>query len=124
MKANSPTPIWPTRRVSALRSWQLSRLRRYLNETVLPFSAHYGALFRREKLDPAALTSLDSLRRIPFTTKLDFMPDREHSDPVRDFILVPDKAILSRRFSSIARALLQGRSAVAQRFEREFRPLL
>ncbi len=121
---NSPLPRWPTHRASALHNWQLARLRRYLRETVLPFSAYYGALFRREKIDARALTSLDSLRRIPFTSKLDFAPRPDKADPVRDFVLIPDKAILSRRYSSIARALVHGRASVAEGFEREFRPLL
>ncbi len=115
---------WPSRPTSALRDWQLARLRSYLRDTVLPFSAHYGALFSREKIDLSALKTPDDLRRIPFTTKLDFAPNAEKSDPIRDFVLVPDKAALSRRISTIAKALLLGRNAVAEGFEREFRPLL
>jgi phenylacetate-coenzyme A ligase PaaK-like adenylate-forming protein len=106
------------------RNWQLARLRRYLRETVLPFSAHYGALFRREGIDLSQLRTSDDLRRIPFTTKCDFLPDAEGADPVRDFVLKPDRALLARRPSTIVRALLQGRTAVAEGFEREFRPLL
>ena len=48
MKRNSPWPSNPR----SLREWQLARLRGYLRTTVLPFSAHYGALFRREGIDP------------------------------------------------------------------------
>lgn len=116
-------PRWPAHPQS-LRDWQLARLRTYLRATVLPFSAHYRRLFEKDHLDPDALRSPDDLRRIPFTTKLDFLPGHEGADPVRDFVLVPDRAILARRFSSIAKALLHGRAAVAEGFEREFRPLL
>jgi phenylacetate-coenzyme A ligase PaaK-like adenylate-forming protein len=66
----------------------------------------------------------DDLRRIPFTTKLDFLPGHEGADPVRDFVLAPDRDVLARRFSTLAKALLHGRAAVADGFEREFRPLL
>ena len=45
-------------------------------------------------------------------------------DPVRDFVLIPDRGVLSRRPSSIVGALLRGRAAVAADFEREFRPIL
>ncbi|MEA3212969.1 MAG: phenylacetate-CoA ligase [Chthoniobacter sp.] len=114
---------WPSRPHS-LREWQLARLRRYLRTTVLPFSAHYGALFRREGIAPAQLRTLDDLRRIPFTTKKDFLPGVDGADPVRDFVLQPDPAVLSRRPATLARALLHGRHAVAEGFEREFRPLL
>ncbi len=102
----------------------MARLRRYLQDTVLPFSAHYGDLFRREKLTAADLRTDDDLRRIPFTTKRDFQPNAEKADPVKDFVLIPDRQILSRRPSTIAKALFHGKAAVAEAFEREFRPLL
>jgi phenylacetate-coenzyme A ligase PaaK-like adenylate-forming protein len=99
-------------------------LRSYLRDTVLPFSKHYGRMFEKERLDPGMLRSMDDLRRIPFTTKSDFLPDSDGSDPVRDFVLVPDRAVLSRRPATILRALFRGKTAVADGFEREFRPLL
>ena len=120
MNLNSPWPSNPR----SLRDWQLARLRSYLRTTVLPFSSHYGALFRREGIDPARLRTPDDLRRIPFTTKRDFLAGVHGADPVRDFILQPDRAVLSRRPSTIARALLRGKKSVAEGFEREFRPLL
>ena len=116
-------PHWP-QHPQSLRDWQLARLRTYLRDTVLPFSAHYGRLFAKERIDPSMLRSPADLARIPFTTKLDFLPGQEGADPVRDFVLMPDKAVLSRRFSSITKALLHGRAAVTEGFEREFRPLL
>lgn len=116
-------PPWPSDPHSQ-PDWQLARLRRYLQQTVLPFSARYGALFRREGLDVSQLRTLDDLRRIPFTSKSDFLPSQATRDPVRDFVLVPDRAVLAKRPSTIARALFRGRQAVADSFEREFRPLL
>ena len=53
---------WPSNPRS-LREWQLERLRGYLRTTVLPFSSHYGALFRRENIDPGQLRSADDDRR-------------------------------------------------------------
>src|SRR6266853_3420966 len=120
MNHKSPWPSNP----HSLREWQLARLRSYLRTTVLPFSAHYGAQFRHEGIDPAQLRTPDDLRRIPFTTKNDFLPGVRGADPVRDFILQPDRAALARRPSTIVRALLRGKQAVADGFEREFRPLL
>jgi phenylacetate-coenzyme A ligase PaaK-like adenylate-forming protein len=116
-------PRWPSDPRS-LRDWQLDRLRRYLSRTVLPFSAYYRRLFDQASVEPAALRCSDDLRRIPFTTKSDFLAETDGSDPVRDFVLVPDKAVLSRRPSAVAKALLRGRKAVVEGFEREFRPLL
>ena len=118
-----PKSPWPSR-PRLLPDWQLARLRHYLRNTVLPFSAHYRRLFSQAGIDPGQLRSLDDLRRIPFTTKADFLPGGDGSDPVRDFVLVPDRAVLSRRPSTIVKALLRGKSAVTEGFEREFRPLL
>jgi len=114
---------WPSHPRS-LREWQFTRLRHYLRDTVLPFSAHYRRVFAEARLDPVRLRTPDDWARLPFTTKHDFLPGSDGSDPVRDFVLVPDRAILARRPSTVAKALLRGRAAVAEGFEREFRPLL
>lgn len=111
---------WPTEPRS-LRNWQIARLRTYLRETVAPFSTHYRRAFAEAKFDPNSLRTPDDLRRIPFANKASFATG---PDAVREFVLVPDKAVLSRRPGTIARALLQGRARVAEGFEREFRPLL
>ena len=117
-----PNEPWPSNPAS-LRDWQLSKLRRYLHGTVLPFSSHYRGLFSREGLTPDKLRSVDDLRRIPFTSKLDFLPGTAGADPVRDFVLIPDRAVLSRRASTIFRALTRGPKAAADMLDREFRPI-
>lgn len=97
-----------------IRRTQAGRLRDYLENTVLPFSAYY----RKLGIDPSRIRTLDDLRRIPFTTK------REVQESSRDFVLIPDQAVLSRRPSTIFRALFHGRAAVRESFEREFRPII
>ena len=87
-------------------------LRRYLEQTVLPFSKHYAAL----RNDLRRIRRVEDLRHLPFTIK------RDVQDHPLDFILIPDKKILSRRPSTILRALWHGRHAVEESFEREFRP--
>ncbi|MEQ1860795.1 MAG: AMP-binding protein [Chthoniobacteraceae bacterium] len=107
---------WPPLRKDAVHAWQVAALRRYLRDTVIPFSAHY-----REKLagfDPDQLRTIGDLRRIPFSSKSDI------TDRVKDFVIQPDRAVLSRRPGTIVRALFTGRAAVAEGFEREFRPIL
>lgn len=115
---------WPSPPLSKLREWQMARLRQYLDQTVLPFSAHYQRLFAREGLRASDLRTASDLARIPFTSKADLQIRPDGADPVRDFILIPDKAVLARRPSTIARALLRGRENVAAGFDREFRPLM
>jgi len=111
---------WPTEPRS-LRNWQLARLRAYLAGTVAPFSTHYRRVFAEQKFDASALRTADDLRRIPFSTKASFVTG---PDAVREFVLIPDRAVLSKRPATIARALFRGRAAVAEGFDREFRPLL
>ena len=72
MKTKSHSSRWPSR-TRALRDWQLARLRCYLRDTVLPFSAHYGALFTRNRIEPSTLRTPGDLERIPFTAKTDFL---------------------------------------------------
>jgi phenylacetate-CoA ligase len=87
-------------------------LRRYLEQTVLPFSKHYAAFAD----DIRRIRRVEDLRYLPFTIK------RDVQNNPRDFILIPDKKILARRPSTILRALVRGREAVEESFEREFRP--
>src|ERR1019366_190005 len=87
-------------------------LRRYLEQTVLPFSKHYAAFGH----DLRRIRRVEDLRYLPFTIK------RDVQDHPLDFILVPDRNILARRPSTILRALWRGRRAVEESFEREFRP--
>jgi len=94
------------------------KLRRYLAESVLPFSAHYRALFGERGLRPGLLTDYTCLERIPFSAKADLLKG------ARDFVLTPDERVLKRRPSTILAALMRGREAVKEAFEREFRPVM
>lgn len=118
------SPAWPDAPRSTLRDWQFARLRHYLHRTVLPFSRHYRESFAEAGLSLDQLRTPDDLRRIPFTSKADFAPREDGRETVRDFVLLPDKAILSKRPSTILKALVRGKKAVAEGFEKEFRPVL
>ena len=91
---------------------QSAQLRRYLQQTVLPFSKHYKAFAS----DLSRIRCVEDLRYLPFTIK------REVQENPRDFILIPDKKILARRPSTILQVLRHGRTAVQKSFEHEFRP--
>jgi phenylacetate-coenzyme A ligase PaaK-like adenylate-forming protein len=97
-------------------------LRHYLRTVVLPFSAHYGAMFRKLGLSADSIQSLDDLQQIPFTTKADLLNTPEHPQRFKEFILVPDMKTLASRPGTILRAILQGPKSVKQGFESEFRP--
>lgn len=117
------TTNWQRLPEATVRTLQAERLHRWLRDTVLPFSAHYRELFRQLKLTADDFRSLDDLRRLPFTSKADLLNTPDNPQKARDFLLVPDRNVLSRRPSTILRALLRGRKAVADGFENEFRPI-
>ncbi|MGA3172613.1 MAG: phenylacetate--CoA ligase family protein, partial [Chthoniobacteraceae bacterium] len=111
-------PHWHSLDKRSLRTWQMLKLRRYLGDTVLPFSAHYGALFKEQGIDANTLKDFSDLERIPFTRKEDLL------EGALDFVLQPDERTLERRPSNILSALARGRGAVKEELEREFRPLM
>jgi phenylacetate-coenzyme A ligase PaaK-like adenylate-forming protein len=110
----SPQPHWLSLDKKSLRTWQLLKLRRYLRDVVLPFSVHY----RDGGIRPEKLREFSDLDRIPFSSKEQLLKN------ARDFILMPDAAVLKRRPANIAGALLRGRAAVREELEKEFRPLM
>lgn len=124
MKTDRLSKRWDKLGSEELRHLQGLRLREYLSDHVVPFSKHYHDLFQKEGIDPRSIRSLDDLSRIPFTSKRHLVDDPETGSRVRDFVLVPDEAVLRRRPSTILRALTRGRAAVKEGFEKEYRPIL
>ncbi|MSU56566.1 MAG: phenylacetate--CoA ligase family protein [Pedosphaera sp.] len=114
---------WQQLPEAAIRRLQAGQLRRYLGNVVLPFSAHYGRMFREHGLSADSFQTLEDLSRVPFTTKADLLATPEHPQRFKDFILVPDQKVLARRPETIVRALLQGKARVRESFESEFRPV-
>lgn len=117
------TQKWPELPESEIRRLQADKLRHYLRDTVLPFSVHYQKLFQEHNLTADSIRTLDDLRRIPFTSKLDLLNTPENPQKSREFILIPDQKVLARRPGTILRALLHGKKQVKRSFELEFRPI-
>ena len=106
-----------------LRKLQAEKLRHYLHSTVIPFSKHYREMFQKRGISANSIRSLEDLEGLPFTSKLDLLNTPENSQRARDFVLIPDEAVLKSRPSTVVRALFTGRNAVKARFEKEFRPI-
>jgi phenylacetate-coenzyme A ligase PaaK-like adenylate-forming protein len=115
---------WPPLPEAEVKRRQAAKLRRYLRDVVVPFSAHYRELFKRLNLRADSFRSLDDLRRLPFTSKADLVLLPDQAQRARDYLLIPDQAVLARRPSTLLRALLQGRAAVKHELESDFRPIL
>ncbi len=118
------TKNWDSLSADELRHRQGKKLRRYLSEQVGSFSAHYRRVFAEAGFDPGSVRGIEDLVRIPFTSKRHLVDDPETGSRTRDFVLVPDEAVLRRRPATVLRALRRGRAAVKAGFEREYRPIL
>lgn len=114
---------WQQLPEKSVRQLQAEQLRDYLRRVVLPFSAHYRELFRERGLTADSIRSLEDLQGVPFTSKADLLNTPDNSQKAREFVLVPDPQVLSRRPSTILKALWHGRGEVKRGFEREFRPI-
>jgi phenylacetate-coenzyme A ligase PaaK-like adenylate-forming protein len=120
---NSRSNQWQQLSESAIRRLQADKLHDFLRLVVLPFSAHYQKVFREQGLDAGSIRSVEDLARLPFTTKKDLLSTPEKPQRFRDFVIVPDQAVLTRRPGTVLRALLRGRNSVREAFEAEFRPI-
>jgi len=105
-----------------IRRLQGAVLQRYLRTRVLPYSAFYRELFRRESINADRIRALDDLRHIPVVSKQTLVSSPEHPDRAREFVLIPDPAKLARRPSVMLRAALRGKQRVQDELTREFRP--
>ena len=117
MKLLHHIPEWNASPPEVWKHWQLAQLRDYLNRRVVPFSTHYSRVFREHGIHPLDIKSFDDWSHVPFTSKKDL------GNP-RDFVLMPNEAVLRREPGMIFDALLHGRNAAKEHAEAEFRPIL
>lgn len=123
MNPNLLRTQWQHLPENIVRQLQAEKLRRYLREVVVPFSAHYRELFSRHGLKADSIRTLEDLEQIPFTSKIDLVNTPDQPQKSRDFIIIPDQEVLAKRPATIARAILTGRARVKRGFEAEFRPI-
>jgi len=80
-----------------IRQLQAEKLRRYLREVVVPFSAHYREVFNRHGLTADSIRTLEDLEQIPFTTKIDLVNTPDNPNKAKDFVIM-SKAGSKRSF--------------------------
>jgi phenylacetate-coenzyme A ligase PaaK-like adenylate-forming protein len=111
-----------------IRELQEARLRRYVCEYLYPFSPYYRALFDRIGLRPEQIRTLDDLRRVPLTSKLDLLPTQEDPQQFKRFILQPDPVSLKRawplrrKLPLLGQSWIHGKAWVKEQLRREFYP--
>ncbi|MGF1656996.1 MAG: phenylacetate--CoA ligase family protein [Verrucomicrobiales bacterium] len=114
---------WASLPGSTLRRLQAQQFRWQLEHVVLPFSSYYRELFEREGLKASQFRDLTDLSAIPFSSKADLVNTSERPEQSRRFVLIPDKEVLSRRPSTLLRALTQGPAAAKAALQHEWRPV-
>ncbi|MHC4077383.1 MAG: phenylacetate--CoA ligase family protein [Planctomycetota bacterium] len=108
--------------------YQNAALRRYVTEYLYPFSPFYRELFDSTGVKPEQIKTVDDLRRVPTTGKVDLLPTDEDPQRFKKFILLPDPATirrawpLTRRLSLLAQSWVRGRAFVKEKIRREFYP--
>ncbi|MCR9248617.1 MAG: AMP-binding protein [bacterium] len=103
-------------------------LGRYVREYLYPFSPYYRRLFDDNGVRPEQIRTVDDLRRIPLTQKLDLLATPEDPQRFKQFILQPDPATikaawpLRKKLPLLWQKWTQGAAAVRRTVQREFSP--
>jgi len=121
MKFLQSPPAWDAFPPDFWQDWQLHRLRHYLKERVVPFSAHYRRLFAAHDLHPEDIHTLDDWAKVPFTTKTQLTVSKEQQ---RDFVLMPSQEILRREWGVLWNTVFHGPAFARDALEQEFRPVM
>lgn len=115
MKPNN-NKWWENASPSEVKRRQGALLHSYLKLRVVPFVAHYHQLFKDANLTADDIKSTDDLVKLPFTSKRDL-------GETRDFIVIPDEAVLKRQRSTWLKILRYGPTGVKQVLAEELRPI-
>ena len=109
-----------------IQELQNQKLRHFVNRYLYPFSPCYRRLFDQSKINPKDIRTVADLRRVPFTSKTDFLA--RDGDRFKEFILQPDKEKIRAawppvKLASLAlTAALRGQVAVEDKLMAEFKP--
>ena len=109
-------PWWESASPDEIKKRQSALLHKFLKDRVIPFSAYYRKLFNENGLTADSIRSTDDLTKIPFTSKRDLTE-------TRDFVIIPDEAILKRQPSTLLKLLRHGPKGIKQVLADELRPI-
>ncbi len=112
-----------------IRKLQNKKLYEFITRQVYPFSPYYRKLFDQNRIDPRTIRTIEDLRRVPMTSKLDFLPSPESLEKFKEFVLQPDAEKI-RRFWPAPRLLqlalkkiLRGEEFLHDQMGKEYRPV-
>lgn len=120
-----PVARLPRKKIQELQN---QKLHHFTNRYLYPFSPYYRRLFDQNKITPGDIRTVADLRRIPFTSKKEFLVVPQDGDRFREFILQPDKEKIRAawppaKLAELAlTAALRGKTAVEDQLAAEFKP--
>lgn len=103
-------------------------LRRFVREYLYPFSPFYRKLLDDNGVRPEQIRTVDDLRRVPLTQKLDLIATDTEPQRFKQFILQPDPAKikaawpLSKKLPLLWTKWTRGADEVRRAVQREFSP--
>ncbi len=107
-----------------IRSLQNKKLHTFVNKYLYPFSTYYRDLFDQNNINPKSIRTIEDLKHLPLTSKLDFGDGK-----YLDFIVKPDKAKIRKYWPKgdllklAAKKILRGEDVVSHDMNNEFRPV-
>lgn len=114
-----------------LKSLQDRKLNYFITRYLYPFSPYYRRLFDKNKIRPDSIRTVEDLRRIPLTSKDDFLdsPDKETAQRNLDFLLQPNEELIKKYLPKadlikfLFLKLAMGTPYIKERLEREYLPI-
>ena len=110
------TTWWEKASTDEIHHQQAITLTHFLKNRVLPFTRHYQNVFKSAGLEAEDICTTDDLIKIPFT-------DKAQLSDTRDFVIVPDEAVLKKQWTTKKLAIRHGPKSAKQLLERELRPI-
>lgn len=104
-----------------LKRLQDGKLHHFITRHLYPFSTYYRRLFDEHKINPDSIRKVEDLRKIPFTSKKDFLAGENPKERNLEFFLRPDKELIKKHLpkTELIRLLLLG----VARLEKEYKPI-
>lgn len=110
-----------------LRRLQDKKLRDFIIRQLYPFSPYYRRLFDRNKIKPDDIRTVEDLKRIPFTSKADFLgaPEEDITDRSREFFLRPTEESIKKYLPKVklVKLFIKGKERGKECLESEYRPV-
>lgn len=112
-----------------IQELQNKKLHDFINRYVYPFSPHYKLSFDQARVDPKQIKTVEDLKNIPFSSKLNFIDTDHYKERFKDFVLQPTKEKIQKEWSLIDQiplgltSVVKGQAYVMDQFNQEYRPV-